>query len=272
MTGCRRIAALPMYDFEPLRASTDAWWAAIAARLRAAGVDDVPAALCRDLGHTAGWHDRRLLFGQACQYPLSRMAPVPVRLVAIPAYHAPGCAGSRYSSAIVVRRDDAAPDLAALRGRRCAVNERESNSGFNLLRATLARRGLGAPFFASVLFTGAHFASAQAVADSRADAAAIDCVSFALIARHWPPLAGALRVLDWTVSSPGLPYVTARDTDEPTLGRLRAALRDAAADPALAAVRAALLIDAIDLAVDDGYTEVRALEHEALARGLAELA
>ncbi|MEP4421807.1 MAG: phosphate ABC transporter substrate-binding protein, partial [Nitratireductor sp.] len=40
------IAALPMYDWPECRAETDAQWAAMAGRLRAAGVD-APAQLVR---------------------------------------------------------------------------------------------------------------------------------------------------------------------------------------------------------------------------------
>lgn len=271
MTAGRRIAALPMYDFAPLRAATNAWWSALASRLRAAGVADAPETLTRDIEPVAGWQDKRLLFGQGCQYPLSRLDPNPVRLVAIPAYEAPGCADSRYSSAIVVRRDDPARRLADLRGRRCAVNERESNSGYNLLRVTLARAGARAPFFSAVLYTGAHLESARAVAGLRADVAAIDCVSLALIGCSYPDIAGRLRVLEWTVASPGLPYVTARDTDTVTLGRLRDALRDAVADPALRTVRKTLLIAGIDPNVDESYAEVRALAAEAAASGYPDI-
>ena len=271
MTPGRRIAALPMYDLVPLRAATDAWWSALASRLRAAGVADVPEALTRDIEPVTSWQDKRLLLGQGCQYPLSRLDPVPVRLVAIPVYQAPGCIGSRYSSAIVVRRDDPARHIRDLRGRRCAVNERESNSGYNLLRVTLARAHARAQFFGTVLFTGAHLESARAVAESRADVAAIDCVSLALIAGSYPAIASRLRVLDRTVSCPGLPYVTAKDTDAMTLMRLRGVLRDAVSDPALKSVRETLLIAEIDQEVDESYTEVRALAAEAAAQGYPEI-
>jgi ABC-type phosphate/phosphonate transport system substrate-binding protein len=272
MNSGGRIAALPMYDFAPLRVATDAWWSALAHRLSAAGVADVPEALTRDIAPVASWQDKRLLLGQSCQYPLSRLDPVPVRLVAIPSYRAPGCSGSRYSSAIVVRHGDPARQISDLHGRRCAINERESNSGYNLLRVTLARAHVRAPFFSLILYTGAHLESARAVAESRADVAAIDCVSFALIGRSYPALLSGLRVLDWTVASPGLPYVTARDTDTATLRRMRGALHDAVSDPALQSVRETLLLAGFDEEVDENYTEVRALAAEAAAHGYPDIA
>jgi ABC-type phosphate/phosphonate transport system substrate-binding protein len=261
-----------MYDFAPLHAATDDYWSAIAARLHAAGIADVPWALTRDMSHVDTWRDPRLLFGQACQYPLACAWHASVRLVAIPAYAAPGCEGSRYRSAIIVRVEDPALRLEDLRGRRCAVNERDSNSGSNLLRAAIAPLAEHGRFFSSVELTGAHLASVRVVAEGRADVAAIDCVSYAHIGRVSAELTARLRILDWTPSSPGLPYVTARASDASIVSALRAALADVHADPALAAVRDALLLAGIDFAVDEDYVEVRQLERNALERGYPQLA
>ena len=261
-----------MYDFAPLRAATDAFWSAIAARLRARGIADVPPALTREVSHIETWHDPLLLFGQACQYPLASTWHEAVRLVAIPAYAAPGCEGSRYRSAVIVRTGDPAQRLADLRGRRCAVNERSSNSGSNLLRAAIAPLAEQGRFFSSVELTGGHLASARAVAEEAADVAAIDCVSYAHIQRFHPELTARLRILDWTASSPGLPFVTARAGGDSSLPALRAALAEVQSDPALAAVRDALLLTGIDFAVDEDYVEVRRLEREALELGYPQVA
>ncbi len=261
-----------MYDLPPLRAATDEFWSAIAERLRAAGIAEVPSALTRDMGHVDTWRDPRLLFGQACQYPLASAWHDSVRLLALPVYAVPGCEGSRYRSAIIVRANDLAQGLADLRGRRCAVNERDSNSGSNLLRAAIAPLADQGRFFASVALSGGHLASVRAVAQGSADVAAIDCVSYAHIRRFDPEITAGLRILDWTPSSPGLPYVTARVSDAATVSALRAALAAVQADPALAAVRDALKLSGIDFAVDEDYVEVRQLERGALERGYPELA
>jgi ABC-type phosphate/phosphonate transport system substrate-binding protein len=261
-----------MYDLAPLQAATDEFWSAVAARLRAAGVADVPRALTRDMNHVETWRDPRLLFGQACQYPLAKSWHEAVRLVAIPEYAAPGCEGSRYRSAIVVRVSDPAHRLADLRGRRCAVNESDSNSGSNLLRAAIAPLADRGRFFSSVELTGGHLASASSVAAGTADVAAVDCVTYAHIERIHPQLAARLRILDWTPSSPGLPYITARSTDPVIVSALRSALSEVQSDPALAPLRAALLLSGIDFAVDEDYAEVRRLEGDALALGYPELA
>ena len=140
-----RIAALPMYDFPDLLAAHDTLWEALAARLAAAGGEPVPRALSRDLALVDGWRHPGLLLGQACEYPLAK-SPGAVQIVATPRYSAPGSEGDRYRSAIVVRRDDPSATLADLKGRRCAVNQIDSNSGMNLLRAAIAPLADGTAF------------------------------------------------------------------------------------------------------------------------------
>jgi ABC-type phosphate/phosphonate transport system substrate-binding protein len=258
-----RIAVLPMYDFPDVADAHDLWWRAIAVRLRAAGVGDVPDGLRRDVAHEESWRDPRLLLGQACEYPLATGHGAFVQLVATPCYGAPGCAGARYRSAIVVRAADAARSAADLRGRRGVVNDPQSNSGMNLLRATLAPFARGDGFFESVAVSGSHWRSARLVADGGADAAAIDCVTYAHLLRCDPALVARLRVLDWTPSSPSLPYVTARSTPPATVQALREALAAAAVEPGLAGVRERLFITGFELNVDAGFAEVLALERRA---------
>ncbi|HEV7445323.1 MAG TPA: phosphate ABC transporter substrate-binding protein, partial [Steroidobacteraceae bacterium] len=153
--GAERIAALPMYDFPQVRDAHDAFWTALAGRLTAAGLRDVPRELSRDLGHFDVWRHPELLFAQGCEYPLAKSFADRVRLVATPRYSAPGCEGGNYRSAIIVRREETG-SLTDFRGRRCVVNEMDSNSGMNLLRAAVAPLAGGARYFASVAVSGSH--------------------------------------------------------------------------------------------------------------------
>lgn len=258
-----RVAALPMYDFPDVAAAHDALWAALAVRLAAAGVESVPQALSRHLSSVDSWRHPGLLLGQACEYPLAKSSGLAVQVVATPRYSAPGCEGARYRSAIVVRRDDPAAALADLRGRRCAVNQLDSNSGMNLLRAAiapLAERGL---FFGSVSVSGAHRESAHRVAAGQADVAALDCVSFAHLQRCEGALTDALRVVAWSPASPSLPLITARTTDPATVQALRDALESLAQDTALAPVRARLFLRGFDFDCDGTFSEVLRLEASA---------
>jgi ABC-type phosphate/phosphonate transport system substrate-binding protein len=272
MTGSqRRVAALPMYDFPELAQVHDALWTALARRLDAAGIQGVPSRLTRDLSLKALWRHPQLLLGQGCEYPLAKSSAAAIRVVATPRYGVPGCEGARYRSAIVVRSGDPATSLAELRGRRCVINERDSNSGMNLLRAAIAPVAGGAPFFGAVSVSGAHRRSAELVATGHADVAALDCVSFAHLQRLAPETTSALRVLDWSPASPSLPLITAGATDDATLAILRSCLRALATDPALRDVRQRLFLDGFDLDPEQDFAVVLELERAAGRLGYPQL-
>ncbi len=272
MTSDPWIAALPMYDYPELVGAHDAFWQAVAARLAAAGLDDVPRQLTRGLDPRDTWRHPRLLLGQGCEYPLRKSFHGRVRFVASPRYHAQGCEGARYRSAIVVRREDAARNLEQLRQRRCAINEIDSNSGMNLLRATIAPCSAGHPFFGTIVVSGSHRRSAELVATGAADVAALDCVSFAQLGRLAPALTASLRVLAWTPSSPSLPFITSATTSDSQLALLRSSLTAVAADPALADTREHLLLAGFDCSPDEECREILAHEASAAALGYATLA
>jgi len=264
--GAEPIAALPMYEFPQLREAHDAFWTALAARLTAVGLRGVPRQLTRDLSHFDVWRHPALLFGQGCDYPLAKSFADRVRLVATPWYSAPGCEGADYRSAIIVRAEETG-SLADFRGRRCVINEIDSNSGMNLLRAAVAPLAGGARFFESVAVSGSHHRSAEMVASGEADVAAVDCVSFAHFGRLYPGMVGKLRVSGWTPASPSLPYITARSGGDPTVRILRSALAEVFADEALAPVRAQLLLRGVDLEPVEGFGEVLRLERGAVELG-----
>jgi ABC-type phosphate/phosphonate transport system substrate-binding protein len=264
--GPPRIAALSMYDWPELQAANDALWSAIANSLRDAGVPDVPEHLTRDADLTALWTSPGLLMAQACGYPLVTSLADRVRLLATPRYRAPGCEGPFRRSAIVVHARRRADHLADLRGATCAVNDHGSDSGMNLLRASIAPLADGRPFFADVIVTGSHLASAEAVADGTADVAAIDAVAYAHLLRLRPAIANRLRLLAWTARTPGLPLIAARTVNVETIDHLRAALKAAITDPGLREARDTLLLQGFSPLPQAQYRQT--LHHEERAREL----
>jgi len=258
-----------MYDLASVRAATDAWWAGLAGHLRAAGVTGVPASLQRE--PVPEWTDPDLLLGQACGYPLTHRLAGRVSLVGTPCYDAPGCRGVRYASALVVAADAAARELADLRGGICAFNQRESHSGYNVLRRMIAPLAGGRDFFAGVLETGSHAAGIAAVADGRADLCAVDAVVHALLSRHAPDALAGTRVLGFSPAAPGLPLVAGPRVGPATVASMRDAIAAAIADPRLADVRAELRITGFVALEPSDYDEVTTMEREAVAMGYPDL-
>ena len=162
---------------------------------------DGPARISPELVFDAGeptLRDPALLLGHTCGYPLMTQYAGALEPVAAPVFDADGCDGPRYSSHFIVAADADLDSLAACRGRVVAVNGYESNSGMNVLRHALARLDPGERYFARVELTGGHRASVAAVADGRADLAAIECVTLALLGDAEPGLAARVRSIGFS--------------------------------------------------------------------------
>lgn len=231
-----------MYDLPELTDATDRFWAAIRDRLRDAGVQGVPAALTRQQDLEALWTDPRLLFSQTCGWPLMHRLRGRLTPIATPVFDLPGTEGGRYRSFVVVGRGSPSEHVEALRGAVCAVNGWDSQSGWNVLAALVAPFAEEGRFFRGAIVTGSHVGSLGAVSDGAADVAAIDCVSFGLLARHRPAAVAGVRIVAETESAPGLPFVARTDLDPALREALVAAVRDACSAPDTAGVRAPLAI------------------------------
>ena len=269
------LASLPMYDLEPLRPATDAWWSGVAAALRRQGFEDAPGSLMRDGGFAdrfVQWASPDLLLSQTCGYPLTHDFARHLRLVATPVYRAAHCAGPRYCSVAVVRDDSPAVTIGDLRGGHVAFNSEDSQSGFNSLRALVAPLARDGRFFCKATETGRHAASIAMVAAGRADVCTIDCVSHALWCASEPELVAGTRVLTVTGRAPSLPYVTHARRSDREVERLQAALAEAVADPTLKAAREALLIEGFETLPRAAYDEIDAMEDLAIAAGYPALA
>ncbi len=246
-----------MYDWPEVQWANDAIWAAIAERLRAQGVS-ASEALDRERDREAVWTDPGLVLSQTCAWPYVTRLIDKVRLVGTPEYDADGCADGFYSSFLVTRTAEAGDSLAAFRGRRFALNGRDSLSGFVALRSAMQAEGLGEGDVTWVE-TGSHRESIRAVAGGRADLAAIDSVCWALAGYHEAEAAARLRIVNRTPLRPGLPLITAGRADDATVDAIRAAVSDALAADATLEARRALFLAGIDVIEPSEYTALAQL-------------
>jgi ABC-type phosphate/phosphonate transport system substrate-binding protein len=151
--------------------------------------------------------DPRLFIGHTCGYPLMKHLQDAVTPFCVPVFDVPGVQGNLYSSRIIVSNQADISTLAECRNGVVAVNHSDSNSGMNVLRHAIAALNPKSPFFATVIDSGGHLQSLTAVAEQRADVAAIDCVSFQLIEDRWPELTARVRSIGDSVNTCGLPLV-----------------------------------------------------------------
>ena len=239
------VASMPMYDIPEVRAALDSLWHGLAANLRREGLRDVPKGLVHGRRLNQLWNDPDLWFSQCCGYDLvngyaDRLIPI-----ATPRYGAPECDGYDYASVIVVGEDNEADDVLDMRGAVCVINGPNSHSGMNALRALVAPVSERGRFFTHVKVSGNHAGSLEMIKRGEADVAAIDCVTYALLGRYRPDALAGIRKLGRTYPAPGIPYVTRATLAEDTIARMRAAVFQTFADPALATVRQALLLQGI---------------------------
>ena len=251
------VAAFPMYDWPEVQWANDALWEAIRSRLASANIP-TPDKLERSRDRYEIWADPGLVLAQTCAWPFVTRLKGKVRLVGTPEYDADGCADSLYSSFLVTRTAEPGDALGAFRHRRFAVNSRDSLSGFVALKSAMRTEGLEEGDAAWVE-TGGHRESIRAVAEGRADLAAIDAVCWALAGRHEAAALEELRVINRTPLRPGLPLVAAGGTDDATLDAMRSAIRDALTDEGTLAARQALLLAALDITDEADYAPLALL-------------
>ena len=206
------IASLPMYDRPETAAANDRLWSGIARVLRQRGID-APEALDRDTGLWEAWQSPDLLLSQTCGLPYRTRLHATVALVATPVCALDGVPPGYYQSVLVARRDDPRRRLSDFAGATLACNDTLSQSGWAAPMTEAAATGIT---LGPTLITGAHRQSAAAVADGRADIAAIDALTWAMI-RRWDPCAAMLREIGTTAPTPALPWITGRPDLVPAL-------------------------------------------------------
>lgn len=202
-----------------------------------------PAALPPDeLDYHKLWLHPALLFAQTCWGPMELGLSNHVQVVGQPSYDAyEGGQGELYSSALVMRTGEgpearspadgkAFLPLDLIRGKRFTFNSLDSMSGTIGLTRDLEAQGESLDIFASRSQSGGHRGSIVAVAEGKADIAAIDCESWAL-AQRFEPAAGKVAIVGWTARRKGLPFITARTTPEKTVRAMREALAGLAEQP-----------------------------------------
>ena len=202
------IASLPMYDPPPLRDANDTFWGLIRDRLRAEGMA-APDELTRTGDLWDHWTDAALVLSQTCGFPYRARLHGQVALVGSPDFGVPDCPPGYYCSVFVVRRDDPRRRLADFDGATFAYNEALSQSGWAAPQTEARARGLR---FVTGPHTGGHALSARAVAEGRADIAALDAVTWANL-QTFDPVCDALVEIDRSEPTPVLPYNAAKGAD-----------------------------------------------------------
>lgn len=202
------IASLMMYARPELAKAHDRYWGLIRQELAARGIDS-PETLAQDADEFEVWNAPDLVLSQTCGMPYRLWLHDKVTLIGTPDFGLENCPPGYYRSAIVVRADDHRKRLDDYTDAKFAFNQTFSQSGFAAPYNHMNSKNI---WFNNRLQSDGHLRSARAVAEGRADIAALDAVSWRLMTQY-EEFAKSLRVLEWTPPTPGLPYIAAPGAD-----------------------------------------------------------
>ena len=266
------VASLPMCNLPEMATVNSAFWHAMTEELRQEGIINAPDDLLLESPSVPDAIRPGTLFTQTCGYPLQTIYQGQYQLLGVPTYDAPGCGEGTHRAFILVRADSPMERLEDLRGGTFALNSRHSNSGMNLPRVMFARIAVGARFFSRVIETGSHAASMDLVASGGADAASIDCLTYAFFSDYRPEALVGLRRFADTPESPAIPFITAADTSADQVAALRRALSRVVAAPQRRPLLNRLRLRDISAPDPTAYARLLDYEREAFAFGYGELA
>jgi ABC-type phosphate/phosphonate transport system substrate-binding protein len=272
-----RFVALGMYAFTEIQQSS--WQQLFTRFCELSGVADesVTLGFNHDPAHLL---EPGLWFGHTCGYPLMTRLKDYVSPFCVPLFDVSGTDGKFYSSRIIVAADSDIDSIEASKGCVAVMNNPDSNSGMNVLRHAVAEVSDSEQFFASVVTSGGHLHSLESVANGSADIAAIDCVSYQLIADWRPQLCADIRIIGDSVKTCGLPLVMPHadiadaDITDANTGTMTGAMIDCL-NQALAlcddAVRDTLHLNGFASVQLDDYRSIVEIEQYAIQRGYPEL-
>lgn len=266
-----RTASLPMYCLPEMADANAAFWIALQQRLRAKGVDTTDVELDSDARSVPEGIGPRIFFTQICGYPLFKHYRDQGIMLATPHYALPGSTGPTHRAFFMVRVDDPAERLEDLRGRIFGCNSLLSNSGMNLPRLSLARIAGGRPFFSSVVMTGGHVGSLERLGDRSIDVCSVDNVTWGFFRKFRPVVAQRYRILDETVTSPSLPFVTSVKTTASDAASIAEALHEIMDDPQAADLRGTLELAGVSVPDVGAYERLAGYEREAADLGFPEM-
>ncbi len=192
------LTSFPWYNLPSVAWANDALWRATGFRGRYVRGDD-PESL---------WRNADLLVTQACGLDLY-LCDAPIEPAAAPVFDLP-CEPGTYFSYLV----------GSTTGTTAAVNSLSSRSGWSaLLTVHQPER---------VVVTGSHLASLRALRTGTADVAAIDAVTWHILARDMPEAVAGIAIIERTAPAPSPPYVVRRAHHRSTVtSGLRDAIRAA---------------------------------------------
>jgi len=266
-----RTASLPMYRFAETQAAVLVFLAHLKRRLITKGLVVEDVVFDRERRPVPDGIGPQIFFTQICGYPLFKRFRDQGHMLATPSYSFPGCSEGAHCAFFMVRAEDPAVLLEDMRERVFGCNSLLSNSGMNLPRLSLARVAGGRRFFSSVVMTGGHLESLASLREGAIDLCSIDNVTWGFFHKLRSAEASRFRILDRTVSSPSLPFVTSVETPARQIAALRDSIDELMTDVEMLNIRESLGLRGVEEPKTAAYERLADFEREAAELGYAEI-
>lgn len=173
------------------------------------------------------WLDPDVLFTQSCGYPYITNLDEYVQLIGTPCFGVEGSRDATYSSFFITHIDLPWQSLAEAKHSRVVINQADSNSGMNVLRAEILELIEDEKnFFDSVQYSDSHMNSLKMIQNKKADMAAIDCVTFAYIQKYAPEHCQNIKIIGKSQQTFALPFIASSFVSKQLKQNLFIALRD----------------------------------------------
>jgi phosphonate transport system substrate-binding protein len=194
-------------------------------------------------------------FGWICGYPfVQKREPEFLELLAVPVFEGEPL----YRSYIIVPRDSPATALTDLEGRVFALSDPDSNSGYLVPQAMLARMGHRPDnFFRLSFFTYSHAETVEAVAAGLADGAAVDSYVWEYLDKTQPDLTARTRVIMRSGTFGFPPLVSRLGIDPELRSGMAAALTGMTAEPEGRELLGALALDRFGMFPESLFDSIR---------------
>jgi ABC-type phosphate/phosphonate transport system substrate-binding protein len=119
--------------------------------------------------------------------------------------------------------------------------------------------------------TGGHVRSLERLGDGSIDVCSVDNVTWGLFRKFRAVAAQRYRILDETVTSPSLPFVTSAGTTASDAAAIVEALHEIMDDPQTADLRGTLELDGLSVPDLGAYERLAEYEREAVGLGFPEI-
>lgn len=205
-------SSFPMYMRAESIDAHHTYYALIRKHLSARGIES-PSHISEPDDLYSAWQSPDLFISQTCGMPYRLTLHGKVQLIGTPDFQMEGCKPGYYRSAVIARQKEAQQPLTNFQHRVFTYNADDSHSGYATAYELAHKHGF---WFKKRVLSGSHRESALAIAEGRADIAAIDALTWRLLKTH-ETFTDNLAVIEWTEPAPGLPYITSISNDATTM-------------------------------------------------------